>query len=91
MKRPTALLKTMKEVQVEVTKEYLKENPPLPFNLMRLQVYCSNRFNYSPDEVMKITQSLRDNHSAITYNRSDCEYLSSEQYKKKAPKLFQKF
>lgn len=72
------LLKTMKEVQVEVTKEYLKENPPLPFNLMRLQVYCSNRFNYSPDEVMKITQSLRDNHSAITYNRSDCEYLSSE-------------
>ena len=76
-----SLLKTMKEVQVEVTKEYLKENPPLPFNLMRLQVYCSNKFNYSPDEVMKITQSLRDNHSAITYNRSDCEYLSSEQYK----------
>jgi DNA topoisomerase-3 len=68
-------------MKITVTKQFLKENPPLPFNLMKLQVYCSNKFNYSPDDVMKITQNLRDSYNAITYNRSDCEYLSEEQYK----------
>lgn len=57
-------------MKITVTKQFLKENPPLPFNLMKLQVYCSNKFNYSPDDVMKITQNLRDSYNAITYNRS---------------------
>ncbi len=30
---------------------------------------------------MDITQRLRDNHSAITYNRSDCQYLSTDHWK----------
>ena len=34
------------------------------------------------------TQTLRDKHSAITYNRSDCQYLSEEQYKE-APDTMQ--
>lgn len=74
------LLKALSEIKVFVKKDFIKENPPLPFNLLQLQTYCSNKFNYSPDDVMNITQSLRDNYNAITYNRSDCNYLSEEQY-----------
>lgn len=35
---------------------------------------------------MDITQNLRDKHKAITYNRSDCRYLSEEHFKE-APNL----
>lgn len=38
---------------------------------------------------MKITQSLRENHKAITYNRSDCQYLSEEHFKQ-APEVLRK-
>ena len=58
-----------------------KENPPLPFNLSKLTLYCASKWDYSPEKVMEITQKLRDNHNAITYNRSDCQYLTEEYYK----------
>lgn len=74
------LLQKQNELKITVKKRFLKENPPLPFNLLQLQTYCSNKFNYSPEDVMNITQSLRDNYNAITYNRSDCNYLTDEQY-----------
>lgn len=63
-----------------VKKQKGKEVPPLPFNLNELNNYCGKKWGYSPDKVMKITQSLRDDFSAITYNRSNCQYLSSEHY-----------
>ena len=34
---------------------------------------------------MDITQSLREKYKAITYNRSDCQYLTEEHFKE-APK-----
>ena len=71
--------KTLEKVQVRFQEQ--TEQPPLPFNLTELQSYCSSRFGYEPTEVLNITQSLRDRHGAITYNRSDCQYLSEEQYK----------
>lgn len=55
--------------------EKKSENPPLPYSLLKLQVDCSKIFAYKPDETLKITQQLRENHRCITYNRSDCEYL----------------
>ena len=63
-----------------VKKEKVIVQPPLPFNLTQLNNYCGKKWGYSPDKVMKITQSLRDDFSAITYNRSDCQYLSSEHF-----------
>ncbi len=54
--------------------------PPLPYNLLNLQADASRKFGFSPDRTLKITQSLRENHRLITYNRSDCEYLSDEQH-----------
>lgn len=67
------------------TRKDAKKNPPLPFNLTTLNTYCGKKFGYKPDQVMSITQSLREKYKAITYNRSDCQYLSSEHYAE-APK-----
>lgn len=64
-----------------VRKEKVTEATPLPFNLTELNNYCGKRWGYNPDKVMKLTQTLRDDFSAITYNRSDCQYLSSEHHK----------
>ena len=66
---------------INITKKIVYEAPPLPFNLVKSQTYCSGKFGYSPQQVLDITQSLRENHKAITYNRSDCQYLSEEHYK----------
>lgn len=66
---------------VSISKKQEKDQPPLPFNLVKLQTACGAKYGYTPSQVMDITQSLRDNHSAITYNRSDCQYLSTDHWK----------
>lgn len=55
--------------------ESKKTNPPLPYNLLDLQAECSKKYGYKPDKTLEITQSLREKHKLITYNRSDCSYL----------------
>lgn len=57
-----------------------EQSPPLPYNLLKLQTDASRKFGMSPTDVKDITQSLREKHRLITYNRSDCEYLSDEQH-----------
>lgn len=56
------------------------EYVPLPYNLLDLQVDCSKFYNMKADKVMSVTQTLREKHKAITYNRSDCNYLLDETY-----------
>ncbi|HDR1845310.1 TPA: DNA topoisomerase 3 [Pasteurella multocida] len=58
---------------------------PLPFALLDLQARINDKYGFSADETLSITQSLREKHKAITYNRSDCRYLSTEQFEA-APK-----
>lgn len=53
---------------------------PLPFALLDLQARINDKYGFSADETLSITQSLREKHKAITYNRSDCRYLSTEQF-----------
>jgi len=57
------------------TTEHRKEYPPLPYSLLILQAECSKLFGLKPDKTLEITQSLREKHHLITYNRSDCQYL----------------
>lgn len=57
-----------------------EQPPPLPYNLLKLQTDASRKFGFKPDQVKDITQSLREKYKLITYNRSDCEYLSQEQH-----------
>lgn len=68
-------------IKCTVKREKVNESAPLPFNLNKLNLYCGKKWGYKPDKIMKITQDLRDKYSAITYNRSDCQYLSSEHFK----------
>lgn len=63
-----------------------KEFAPLPFNLLKLQQAMSKSNKFSAKKTLKITQDLREKHKAITYNRSDCQYLSNEQFQE-APEL----
>jgi DNA topoisomerase-3 len=56
------------------------QHPPLPYNLLKLQTDASRKFGFRPDQTKDITQSLREKHKLITYNRSDCEYLSEDQH-----------
>lgn len=60
--------------------------PPLPFNLVRLQQHMNKKFKLTAAKTLEITQQLREKHKAITYNRSDCSYLSEEQFQE-APQL----
>ena len=53
---------------------------PLPFSLLDLQVHISKEHGIDAEKTLAITQALREKHKAITYNRSDCSYLSEEQY-----------
>ena len=46
-------------------KEIKKENAPLPFNLLELQKYSNKKWGYTGEQVMEITQSLRDKYKAI--------------------------
>lgn len=74
---------------VRIARKPLTEQPPLPFNLVKLQTYCSQKFGYDPSQTLDITQHLRDDFNAISYNRSDCQYLSEEQYKESPATLRQ--
>lgn len=65
---------------IVITKKKLMESPPLPFNLVKLQSFCGKHFGFSPAQVLSITQNLREKYKAITYNRSDCQYLSDEHF-----------
>ena len=59
----------------ETKVERKEAQPPLPYNLTELTADMSKRHKMSAKQVMEATQSLRDQHRAITYNRSDCQYL----------------
>ena len=56
------------------------EPPPLPFNLLKLQVEASRRWAMQPSTVKAVTQALREVHKLITFNRSDCQYLPDAQH-----------
>ncbi|EFF3875345.1 DNA topoisomerase III [Escherichia coli] len=63
-----------------------KTTAPLPFNLVRLQQYMNKKFKMTAQKTLDITQQLREKYKAITYNRSDCSYLSDEQFSE-APQI----
>lgn len=69
------------DFNLKLSEKEKKENAPLPFNLTKLQGEMSKKYGFSAKKTMQITQSLRDKFKAITYNRTDCQYLSEEHYK----------
>ncbi|MEG9385112.1 type IA DNA topoisomerase [Morganella morganii] len=57
-----------------------QEFAPLPFNSLKLAQAMAKSHKFSAEKTLKLTQELREKHKAITYNRSDCQYLSDEQF-----------
>ncbi len=57
-----------------------KEYSPLPFNLTTLTSEMSKRYKFSAKKTLDVTQALRDKYKAITYNRSDSQYLKDEHF-----------
>lgn len=78
-----------RKLKVSIKKQIKNENAPLPFNLTKLQSHISKKYKIKPDETLKITQDLREKYHAITYNRSDSQYLNEEHYKE-APRVIKK-
>jgi len=65
---------------IDIKSEDKKTKPPLPYNLLTLQVDASKQFGLKADQTLKITQSLREKYKLITYNRSDSQYLNDDQH-----------
>lgn len=65
---------------VEARIQDKSEQAPLPFTLLDLQVLMSRVHDIGSEKTLELTQALREKHKAITYNRSDCRYLSSDQF-----------
>ena len=65
---------------IDVSKEIVEEKPPLPLNMVKLQSYCGKKYNMNLERTMNASQSLRDKYNAITYNRSDCQYITEDDF-----------
>ena len=63
-------------VVVKKEKKTEKKYPPLLFNLAELQNVCAKTMKISPDETLKIVQSLYEK-KLVTYPRTDARVLSS--------------
>jgi DNA topoisomerase-3 len=75
-----------KAQNVTTTVEAMRKAAPLPYNLTMLIADMSRRFKYGAQKTQDITQTLKDRHRAITYNRTDCPYLKDKHFED-APKV----
>ncbi|TDR15839.1 DNA topoisomerase III [Marinomonas communis] len=57
-----------------------KQNAPLPYNLSALQIDAAKAFSMNAQKVLDTCQALYERHQMITYPRSDCRYLPTEQF-----------
>ncbi|MGY6650152.1 DNA topoisomerase 3 [Wenyingzhuangia sp. IMCC45574] len=66
---------------VSVQKKKGKEYAPKLFDLTGLQVYCNNKFGFTADETLKLTQGLYEQ-KVVTYPRVDTTFLPNDIYPK---------
>ena len=55
-----------------------KEQPPQLFDLTTLQRKANQRFGFTADQTLKITQSLYETHKVLSYPRTDSRYISED-------------
>ena len=58
-----------------------KESAPLLFSLDELQKECDSKFGFGATQTLDLAQSLYETHKATSYPRSDCQYLTLDQFK----------
>ncbi|MCL2322742.1 MAG: DNA topoisomerase, partial [Oscillospiraceae bacterium] len=71
-------IKTSVKIKTKVTEK--RKLPPLPYNLTVLQSEMNKLYGFTASQTLEFTQTLRDKFKAITYNRTDCQYLKSEHH-----------
>lgn len=65
-----------------VTTKEVKQKAPKLFALADLQIFCNKAFGMGANETLEIAQSLYEKHQALTYPRSDCNYLNENEFSK---------
>ncbi len=63
----------------QVTQNKKQQVCPLPFSLSGLQIAAAKAYGMSAKQVLDVCQQLYEKHKLITYPRSDCQYLPTEQ------------
>ncbi|MBR7888318.1 DNA topoisomerase III [Marinomonas sp. A79] len=58
-----------------------KQAAPLPYSLSALQIDAAKAYSLSAQQVLDTCQTLYERHQMITYPRSDCRYLPTQQHK----------
>lgn len=72
-------LKDIKTIEITDIKEKdVKEYPDALYDLTRLQIDASNKYNFSPKMTLDLVQSLYEFHKVLTYPRTDSRYLTSD-------------
>ncbi|MDO3694299.1 DNA topoisomerase 3 [Wenyingzhuangia sp. chi5] len=66
---------------ISVEKKKGKEYAPKLFDLTGLQVYCNQKFGFTADETLKLTQGLYEQ-KVVTYPRVDTTFLPNDMYPK---------
>jgi len=66
---------------IRVKKEAKRQAPPKPYALSDLQGDANTRFGYSAQVTLDLAQALYEKHKAISYPRSDCNFLPEEMIK----------
>lgn len=67
------------EGPVTVKTERKRRAPPKLLSLAGLQKICSKRFGFAADKTLSVAQSLYEDHKVLSYPRSDCAYMPTEQ------------
>jgi DNA topoisomerase-3 len=65
-----------------------EQEPPLPFNLAKLQSEMSSRHGLSATETSEATQKLYQTHKMVSYIGTDCQYLPQSMHAE-APKVLE--
>ncbi len=61
-----------------ISKKEKKEYPQSLYDLTRLQKEAYDKYGYSPKETLNYMQSLYEEHKALTYPRTDSNYLTND-------------
>jgi len=65
---------------VKLEQKNKQQFAPLPYNLSALQIDAAKRYGLSAQQVLDLCQQLYERHQLITYPRSDCRHLPTEQH-----------
>ena len=68
-------------IVVDAQYKQKKQAAPLPYSLSALQIDAAKAFSLSAQQVLDTCQTLYERHQMITYPRSDCRYLPTQQHK----------